>query len=240
MKRLLFGFGLLLSSQAFSQSLADRFLEAQRALENLPMQSMAFAGSNLTEAQRRAVEFANETSQVATMVIGATANPTEAAQLRACQHASRALDVGLGARFLHGYHDLQEEFRLFDEALTEVRKALVCDSLWSSDDACHMFVNRAFRSEFVAYNGRFYQAAVDFKKKHGSYDADGGAKGQFKDIRCKDGGLTLSGKWKAQSSSGWFNFYIVNEGTGEYKGSWGDYKGHEQFYQGYWNGQYKY
>jgi hypothetical protein len=238
MKRFLLGFCLIMSSQAFSQSLQDRFFEAQRALENLPMQAMSFSGGNLTEAQRRALELANETGQVANLVIGATANPTEAAQLRACQHASRALDVGLGARFLKGYQDLQEEFRLFSEALTEVRKALVCESLWSSDDACNMFVNHAFNSEFVAYNGKFYKAAVDFNKKHGSYNADGGAKGQFREIRCKDGGLTMSGKWKSQGSHGWFNFYIVNEGTGEYKGSWGDFKGHEQFYQGYWNGQY--
>jgi hypothetical protein len=244
MQRILICIGLItLSSTAFTRDLSERCWQARHAVERLNISKMEDIRNknNQTEAQKRALELGEETRRVSNLLIQATANPTEQIRQSTCQQASRALDVGVGARFLQGFQELAVEFNAFNQSLNEIRDALECEALWSSDDACSMFVERDFLTKFIAYNGVSYTADVHFQKRRGTYQARGGVSGEFGHLRCKDGGLTFAGQWNASGSSGWFKFYIINNATGEFKGSWGDFRnGQEKFYQGTWNGTYRY
>jgi hypothetical protein len=97
------------------------------------------------------------------------------------------------------------------------------------------FEERNFQTNYVAYNGQSIPASVRFSGSQGTFQASG-LNGSFSQVTYSNRGRTVQGKWTAGSSSGTFSFYLVNEATGEFQGSWRDARNPNQ--GGVWNGRY--
>ena len=243
MKFVMLFFVFLSATYAFGETLTDRFLKAQAILEvnglsGYPMEvelkrSVPEDSETQTEAQVRLLVLTSHLRTMANAVYSATPNPTEQSRTEICSQATDISELMNGSEYLDGFGDLSSDFLNIEKSHEDVTQALLCTA------PCAAFHNHVFESTIESYDGDTFPINLSINEFDGIYSGTNRPNsGVLLDFSCTDGGRTLTGKWRTDDHERWFSYTMINDATGDFNGSWGDYDGCIRSVRGQWTGHY--